>query len=235
MSHSPTTSKVGLKGFRLTLILLCSFSICIGVSFWFGQLFASKTAQNVESLQSTLRKLEHEHALVLQQKHQLQARTALAELEYAELHDQLATLTNTVTEQATSLSFYQNVMAPETIQNRFIVDGLQVFAQQSKSQYKMEFVLLQRLKRRSLIKGDLEICLEDVAEQIVCSGSKVFLPEGDIEYGFKFFQAVSVSFSLPDNFEPTAIVFSSQVYQYSKKREDYRWKVAWKEVFSASP
>jgi len=234
VKYSSSTSEVKLSGFRLSLVLIFGLGLVAGVSFWLGQISVSDKAQQAEMRQSELRELEQNHAQVLQQKHQLQTRLALAELEATNHREQLDVLSATLAEQATSLSFYQNVMAPETIQDRFIVDGLQIFEQQRPHHYKMEFVLLQRLERRSLIKGNLKVCITDGQGQTLCSGSQALLPDGDIAYGFKFFQAVSADFTLPESFEPVTVSFSSQVYQYSKKREDYEWQVEWEQVFSAN-
>ncbi|QPG06210.1 hypothetical protein IT774_03075 [Salinimonas marina] len=234
MNYSSSTSGFKLSGFRLSLVLIVGLGLVAGISFWLGQISVSDKAQQAEMRQSELRELEQSHTQVLQQKHQLQTRLTLAELEAASQREQLDILSTTLAEQATSLSFYQNVMAPETIQDRFIVDGLQIFEQSTPNHYKMEFVLLQRLERRSLIKGNLQICIRGEQGQTLCSGSPALLPEGDIAYGFKFFQTVSVAFTLPEAFEPVTVSFSSQVYQYSKKREDYKWQVDWKQVFTAN-
>ena len=126
------------------------------------------------------------------------------------------------------LAFYQRVVAPEETQDGFLVDGLQVEATASVRNYRLTAVLLQRNTNKALIKGELTIEVEgsfNGAPQTL-SGEQLEA-EPKIVWGFRFFQPIDYSFSLPDGFTPERIILKTTVYQWKTRRGDYQRIVKW--------
>lgn len=247
-----------LGGFRFSVLAGVIILAMIALGFAIATHHYNSEQAQLSNVQATLRSLQNEHSALLLEKHQLETRLALAELAATDHQEQVAELHRQLAKTNSSVSFYRNVMAPESVQEGFVVDGLQIRRAEATPElqatsseiegseattkaagqpphYVMEFVLLQRLTRRAVIKGDLKICIEgSLANEPaqICSGSEALLPAGAIDYRFKFFQTVRVEFSLPVGFVAQQILFSSQVYQYTTKREDYRWQVDWQQVIA---
>jgi len=257
-----------LGGFRFSVLAGVIILAMIALGFAMATHHYNSEQAQLSNVQATLSSLQNEHSALLLEKHQLETRLALAELAASDHQEQVAALHRQLAKTSSSVSFYRNVMAPESVQEGFVVDGLQIRQANALPErqaapndiegseatanatttpgqpqditgqpqyYVMEFVLLQRLTRRAVIKGDLKICIKgSLANEPaqICSGSETLLPDGPVDYRFKFFQTVRVEFSLPEGFVAQQILFSSQVYQYTTKREDYRWQVDWQQVIA---
>ncbi len=134
------------------------------------------------------------------------------------------------------LSFYQRVVAPEVTQDGFFIDGVQIAPSASESRYRLTAVLLQQNENKTILKGELQItvrgALDGVPHEVSTSDSNVF-PSGPVKWGFKYFQTVDMEFTLPKNFVPEQIVFSTDVIQWKTKRGEYFNSLDWVDVYDS--
>lgn len=133
------------------------------------------------------------------------------------------------------LAFYQRVVAPEETQDGFLVDGIQVEATASVRNYRLTAVLLQRNTNKVLIKGELTILLEGSfnGKPQTLSGEDL-AAEPQIKWGFRFFQPIDYTFTLPEGFTPERIVLQSPVYQWKTRRGDYNRIVNWQDALTSN-
>ncbi|MBU3021430.1 DUF6776 family protein [Aestuariibacter sp. A3R04] len=129
------------------------------------------------------------------------------------------------------LAFYQRVVAPEKTQDGFLVDGVQVEPTASIRNYRLTAVLLQRNTHKALIKGGLSIVIEGSlnGQPRTLSGEQL-AAESKVDWGFRFFQPIDYTFTLPEGFSPERIVLKTPVYQWKTLRGDYQRIVNWQDA-----
>jgi hypothetical protein len=52
----------------------------------------------------------------------------------------------------------------------------------------------------------------------------------DITFRFRYFQAVSIDFSLPETFEPESLLLSTTVYRYKTNKGNYERTLLWSDI-----
>jgi len=93
---------------------------------------------------------------------------------------------------------------------------------------------LQQRQNKALVKGKLAVIIlgeREGKEYTVTIGEPEFIQQ-EIEYRFKYFQAINTSFTLPDGFQPTSITLETTVYQYNAKRGDLAKTVKWEDALN---
>ncbi|MBU2979503.1 DUF6776 family protein [Alteromonas sp. C1M14] len=217
------------------------FSIVAVVMMLFGYLIASYQKQALEL------KLENEShtRTVLEQENQ-RLHTRLSELEVSEIlatnkrentEAELRTLQGQVLKLEEQLSFYQRVMAPEKTQDGFFIDSVQITPKASENAYRLQALLLQQYSQKVLLKGALKIVIKGSKggkPYWLAPGETGFLPDGPIAWRFRYFQALDFSFTLPVDFIPEQVVFSSDVYKWKTNQGYYELTLSWPEVFNGT-
>lgn len=216
--------------------------VCLVVGLIIGALlhhgFQGNLPLQLEKARATQTLLNRENARLTTHNATLEARLLLSHEELSQALAREKTLRTELHKVGETVAFYKNVMAPEQVADGFIIDGLHIIpagqgADSVQRQFQAEFVLLQQINRRAVIKGLLNMCVVGQREgqtHSVCAGSPSLLPDGPLKYRFKFFQAVSFEFVLPASFTPEHIDFVSDVYQYTTKRQDFFWQTDWQSV-----
>ncbi|WP_137166059.1 DUF6776 family protein [Salinimonas lutimaris] len=200
--------------------------------------FQGNLPYQLEKARATQTLLNRENARLTTHNATLEARLLLSHEELSQALTREKTLRAELHKASETVAFYKNVMAPEQVTDGFIIDGLQIIpagqaTDDGRRLFQADFVLLQQINRRAVIKGFLNMCVVGQSEgkaHSVCAGSPELLPDGPLKYRFKFFQAVSFEFVLPASFSPEYIDFVSDVYQYTTKRQDFFWQADWQSV-----
>lgn len=214
-------------------VLMLTFT----VGMKWGEVADENRALLLENAQSTLISLRQENADLIRQSHQLQTRFALLEMEHASLQDTYGQTLNDLADLQETVAFYQSVVAPEKVNEGLVVDGLALEAGKVAGQFRLQFVLMQNFARRAVVKGNMQLCIEGQqggTSKTLCPGTSHILPEGPLKYRFKFFQAVTVSITLPEGFTPQVLTFASEVFRYTTKQQDFDWVVDWTEALSGA-
>lgn len=217
---------------RLSWLVALALLLMMVFGYWLGTTEHRVARDTLENTQRALTVLQQENNALLTQIHQLQTQLELARLEQASLVKAQASTRASLDEAEQSLAFYRQVVAPERTEQGLIVDGLAITSEGPQA-YRLQMVLLQQLERRAVIQGHLTICVHgqragEAAK--VCSGSSGFLPDGPLKYRFKFFQAVDIALTLPQDFSPESVSMRSQVYRYKTKIEDFSLVQEWRAV-----
>lgn len=218
-----------------------AYSIVALVMMLFGYLIAS---HNQKALELRLENEMLSRNLLAQENQQLQSR--VSELEVSEIlarstgkhtEDELHLLQAQVLDLEAQLSFYQRVMAPEKIRNGFFIDSVQVTPTASDNEYRLQALLLQQYSQKVLLKGVLNMVIKgskDGKPYSLEPGQSGFLPDGRVPWRFRYFQALDIRFTLPVDFIPEEIIFTTAVVKWKTKQGDYSLTVDWSEVFNES-
>ncbi|MCU7555435.1 cell division protein ZapB [Alteromonas sp. ASW11-19] len=230
---TPEALKARLGTYRLSLLVMVALIAMAVFGYQLADFQKQGTQSRVPAMKRTITLLKDENAALQTRVNQLEVALNLAEQEAQSGRQLQQEHLQTIAELQTQLGFYQNVMAPETTQDGFFIDGIQAIANASDDQFTLRFVLLQQRDNRAIVKGNLEVAIvgsQDGEPVTLTAGSEQFLPEGPIKYRFKYFQTVNVKFTLPTGFVPESVRFDTYVYQYTTLRGRYQRTVPWEKV-----
>ncbi|WP_414828362.1 DUF6776 family protein [Alteromonas sp. H39] len=232
MTMTPEQLKARYGTFRLSLLVLLAMMAMAFFGYQLAGYLQDTDNKQREAMAETKALLEEQNTALNTRVNQLEVALQLALQETRNERDIQSTLQDEIHNLRSRLDFYENVMAPETTQEGFYIDGVQIFATNTPYLYQLRFVLLQQRDNRAIVKGDLAISITGNLnnERVTLeAGSADFLPEGTIHYRFKFFQTVNVNFSLPEGFEPEFLHFETNVYQYTTLRGNYQRTISWRD------
>lgn len=228
-------TKFGFVRFYSLLLIIA------GLVFYGGYEFANM--QNI-TLKGQNRLLNKSLGNVTAENEKLQSQYNVlkVELEIAQLANEQAQVSNKDSinrEQALKeqVLFYQRVMAPETTQDGFIVQGLEVSRTLSERNYSIKMILLQHEEIKAIIRGELVITLHGSAHGKPASHNITVLqdsPKTSLSFGFKYFQVLETTITLPINFSPERFEINTDVYKYRKKLGNYSTAISWQEAFADS-
>lgn len=133
------------------------------------------------------------------------------------------------------LGFYQRVMAPELSQQGFVVERIEVLPTTSANNYSVSLILLQHESIKDIVQGELDISVSGSLASTPVSYSLAQLqdePKTKLEFSFKYFQVLSVAFTIPQGFEPQRFDISTDVYKNKRKMGQYNTSILWQNAFS---
>lgn len=187
-------------------------------------------------LTKTVANLHAENEQMRTESNQLKVKLELAELHSMGLKESLQQLQQDVFQLETEKAFYQHVVAPELTQDGFFIEGLEVSSTATPGYYKVSMVLLQQSAVKATVRGQITVSLTGSLagkHSVLTSSKHKILPEGESEFGFRYFQTLSMYLQLPENFTPESISLTTAVYQYKRRRGEYEKTVNWPDVFIA--
>lgn len=133
------------------------------------------------------------------------------------------------------VGFYQRVMAPELSQDGFVVERIEVSSTPSNENYSVSMILLQHEDIKSPVSGDLSVKLHGSLLGKPASLNLTDLqdePKTALSFGFKYFQVLNTSITLPENFEPQSFEINTEVYKYNRIQGAYSTSISWSEAFN---
>ena len=221
---------------RTVLLLGASLLAMLVFGMFLANADRSQLADETRQLQHSIRNLQTENEQLQTQANQLDIKLELAEMRAEQLKQEVVRLEEVVFNLQKDKAFYQHVVAPETTQDGFFIDGLELFETTADGYFKATMVLLQQRAVSAIVRGDLKVAVTGIQNgkhRILTSDDNAILPEGNVTYGFKYFQPVTLYLQLPENFEPESIEFTTTVYQYKRRRGDYQRSYNWQEILVA--
>lgn len=234
MKVSELAQQLGTLRFSV-ILLMC----LLGMS-WFGYLLSQWDREQLEGeiaqRDTSIAQLKKENESLTSTKNQLEVQLELSLMRNENILQTLAEQARTIRDLSQDKAFYQHVIAPETTQDGFFVDGLTVSQTASDGYVQAKMVLLQQTDIKGVVRGELHVTVEGSMEgkpATLTSDDSAFMAQGPITFGFKFFQPVTFYMQLPQGFTPEQIRFDTQVYQYKRKRGDYTRQYQWQAVVNA--
>ncbi|MDP2535848.1 DUF6776 family protein [Alteromonas stellipolaris] len=232
-----TTDKLKqlLGDYKWSLLVAALLLVMIAFGYKLARIVDEGDSLKVAAQDKTIAILVSENNQYVTQVNQLEVALQLTELEKKSIAEQLNNVQAEQAELQQQLAFYQRIMAPETTQDGFVIEGVEVVSLPEPNQFQMRFVVLQQRQNKALVKGKLAVTLvgeREGKEYTVTIGEPEFIQQ-EIEYRFKYFQAINTSFTLPDGFQPTSITLETTVYQYNAKRGDLAKTVKWEDALNS--
>ncbi|MEC9260110.1 MAG: DUF6776 family protein [Pseudomonadota bacterium] len=218
---------------RTVLLLGASLLAMLVFGMFLANVGRGQLVDETRQLQRSVSNLQTENEQLQTQANQLDVKLELAEMRAEQLKQEVVRLEEVVFNLQKDKAFYQHVVAPETTQDGFFIDGLELFETTTDGYFKATMVLLQQRAVSAIVRGDLKVSVTGIQNgkhRILTSDDHAILPEGNVTYGFKYFQPVTLYLQLPDNFAPESIEFTTTVYQYKRRRGDYQRSYNWQEI-----
>ena len=221
---------------RTVLLLGASLLAMLVFGMFLANADRGQLVDETRQLQHSISNLQTENEQLQTQANQLEVKLELAEMRAEQLKQEVVRLEEVVFNLQKDKAFYQHVVAPETTQDGFFIDGLELFETTTDGYFKATMVLLQQRAVSAIVRGDLKVAVTGIQNgkhRILTSDDNAILPEGNVTYGFKYFQPVTLYLQLPENFEPESIEFTTTVYQYKRRRGDYQRSYNWQDILVA--
>lgn len=218
---------------RTIILLGLSLLGMLIFGFVLANIDRERMVEETNRLNSSVSNLKAENERLQTQTNQLNVKLELERMRTEELKDEIIELQRDVFNLQKDKAFYEHVVAPETTQDGFFVDGLELFPTSTPGYFKATMVFLQQRAVSAMVRGNLKVSITgslDGNHRTLTSGQNDILPEGEIAYGFKYFQAVTLYIQLPENFMPETMQLSTTVYQYKRRRGEYSRSYNWHEI-----
>jgi hypothetical protein len=207
--------------------------------FYVGYTLADKSntglGQDVKVMRQTVENLREENQRLNSQINTMKIQLDVANLTEQESQIALQSAIKKEISLKQELAFFQRVMAPELTQDGFVVERLEVIATQSTNNYALSMVLLQHENIKDIIKGDLNIEILGSLNGKPSTFNLAALqdePKTPLKFGFKYFQVINTTITLPEGFIPEQFEISTDVYKYSRKRGSYKTNISWDEAYN---
>lgn len=169
---------------------------------------------------------QREHATRLEQGYQVE-REAYQHLqdEVTRLHDEVSNLTD-------ELTFYRDIVSPESDQKGLSVRGFLISKMEESAQYRYKIVITKVPNDGNLIRGNLTLEIEGKEKDEVKRYSLKQLtlskrPSDKISFRFKYYQNLNGEIRLPEGFEPTKVMLTlnPKGKKLKKSVEQFDWIV----------
>ena len=203
------------------------------LGYWLGTQALARAQVELNAMTEQWQQQRQAYQALREQHGQLHTRLMVQSAEIEALKSQVDTLTQKNVEQSQRLAFYRNVMAPESTQDGFIIDGLQIKDSLLPNTYRLSFVALQQRQQKAFVSGTFAITLSGSLHhqphQLHSEQHDLFI-EGSADYRFKYFQVMELTLRLPQDFVPERVGVSTEVYQSGRRRGVYQSEYVWLEV-----
>ncbi len=222
-----------LGNYKWTLLVALIMFAMVGFGYKLARIIDEGDSKKVQAQQETIAILSEENHALTTKVNQLEVAMELATLETESITNTLSEQKKELEAQQELLSFYERVVAPEKTDEGFAIEGVEVF-KLSDNTYQLRLVLLQSKQQKAVINGNLDIAVvgQRNSEAITLKSGESSLLAEDINYRFRFFQAVNVTLTIEEDINPESISFSTTVYQYKTRKGNYEISVPWNEALS---
>lgn len=179
-------------------------------------------SQTLHDAKQTIGTLNNANNTLTAKLNQQEAKHAVCASELDEVNKKRQISLRDIAECREEISLFQHVMAPELSGDLLSVEVTAITSKQADSHtYLVDIILLQPRLQKAVISGDLHIALKypHTKEGVIIS---------TLPYRFKFFQQATIELEVEQNRSPEKLVFSSDVYQYKRKRESFSAELEWR-------
>ncbi|MBE1301926.1 MAG: hypothetical protein GJ680_18725 [Alteromonadaceae bacterium] len=220
--------RVGAFKFYVTLIVV--LSVCGYAGYSVGVRYQANLQQEIAQLTHSVENLREENNKLTRSLNILGVDLEVSRLAN-ENSQQL--IRDEMQEQVAlrkELSFYQKVMAPEMEQEGFYIDSFNVEPTSSANYYRFALILMQQERRRSQVKGTLNIKLvgSQAGERKALDLSKLLSESSDnFAFSFKYFEIVRGEFTLPVDFLPEQVQVESKLKNAKWGKRDLARTFEW--------
>ncbi|WP_420933777.1 DUF6776 family protein [Alteromonas sp. A081] len=223
--------KTLLGNHKFALLVAFLMLIMLGFGFQLARYIDKGDRLIVKAQKETIAILSNENNKLTTRVNQLDVEMELTQLESESLTKTLVETRRQLEEQQQLLTFYERVVAPEKSDSVFVADDIEVFSL-GDNNYQLRMVLLQPTQQKSVINGSLQLSIKGAlgGKTVAYTTNGDNFIGDDIAFRFRYFQAVSVDFSLPETFEPESLSMSTTVYRYKTNKGNYERTLLWSDI-----
>lgn len=234
------TININQPGSRLMSVgpIVLIVLIAMGFAYWLGAngpvvpLMKTDKFENITDkeekiklLEKLNRSLEHENALV---KRSAKVELAAVDEMKKALHQKDLEMLKLNQE----LHFYRTLYSSNTKSNSINVKVFNLHRDQETKRYVYDMILTNVPKKKELVKGVIGLSVDGEQQGIL--KRYVFediseITSNSLRFSFKYFQKISGSFSLPDDFEPSTVHI--EVLREKSKRDPLAVTYNWDEIY----
>lgn len=233
MDYKKYKQKVGFVRFYLIILgLLC-------LLFYAGYRFANLENQHlraqVESFSNSLANLTKEHQQLESDFNKIRVELEISQLANEQSQADLKQAFVRESQLKEQISFYQRVMAPESSQDGFVIEGMEINPTASENNYSVKMILLQKKNIKAVIKGELKITVFGSTDGKASNYNFVVLqdePKSSLAFSFKYFQLLETTITLPEGFIAERFDIRTDIYRYRKKRGTYKTTISWQDAIA---
>lgn len=225
--------KKQLGNHKWSILVAFIMLVMVGFGYKLARIVDEGQSRQLQAHKESIAILSEENNALITQVNQLEVALVLAKGETQELVKRLAEQRKEFDAQQELLTFYERVVAPEKSEEILAIEGVELSAL-DQNRFQLRMVLLQSREQKAVINGNLSVAIKGQIDgkSVTLHSSNDELGLEDIKYRFRFFQAVTVELSLPQNFTPQDISFSTTVYQYKTRKSAYDVAFPWNDVLN---
>ena len=228
----PGTRLMSFGPIAIIILIAMGFAYWLGASATLVPLMSTDIYENVTDkaekiklLEKLNRSLEHENALVKRS----------AKVELAAVNEMKKALHQKDLEMLKlnqELHFYRTLYSSNTKSNSINVKVFNLHRDQTTKRYVYDLVLTNVPKKKELVSGVIGLSVD--GEQQGTLKRLVFediseITNTSLKFSFKYFQKISGSFSLPDDFEPSTV--QVELLRSKSKKDPLAISYNWNEVY----
>jgi len=216
---------------KSALILIILIAVCLFTGYRLGNFYHHFQTTTLAQQKNRLEHLYQEQALQVERIHTLEVELAIEQLVNQNAQITLQKMADEHYQVKKQLGFYEKVMAPENGANGLVIDKVKVTASQSSNLYNFQITLVQQQLKKRYAKGYIDIIitgsLANKPSQLTLSDISTETKK-NVTFSFKYFQVISGSFTLPDDFiaekiQVSAILTKSKWQKYQKLNKSLPW------------
>lgn len=193
---------------------------------------AKVAIDSVGDMQQQLSSMRQAHERLLKEQAFMESSRMVDQTSVLESQHALAELQEELNRVNGQLAFYQRIVSPEDQVKGLYVDDLQLRPMDDKSGYGFRLTLAQSMKNQPFVKGKVQIRVKSSSDEDAQSWS-VKLSADEIAFGFRYFQIIEGSFSLPENAKPGVLEISVEPTTRNRGGVSRQW--GWSELIAAVP
>lgn len=211
MTKARIVAHIGAFKFYLLMLLLLGGAAFLG--FKGGNFAFEQQNQHIAQLNNSIGNLKSENDELTKRLNILGVELEIARLANQETHDAIQEGLDNQVALKRELSFYQKVMAPELEEDGFTIDSLNIEATGSVNYYRFSLVLMQQDKRRSMVKGavDMQLIGSLEGKPVSLDLRQLLTQEQRLNFSFRYFEVLKGTFVLPEGFVPEQVLVASQL------------------------
>ncbi|NQY86354.1 MAG: hypothetical protein HRT51_01185 [Colwellia sp.] len=220
-----------LGPFKSALFLVILIVLCLFTGYRLGNFYHHFQTTTLAQQKNRLEHLYQQQALQVERIHILEVELAVEQLANQNAQVILQQMADEHYQVKKQLGFYEKVMAPEKGANGLVIDNVKITASRSPNHYNFQIVLVQQQLKKRYAKGYVDIMIigsfDNKPSQLALSDISTETKKS-LSFSFKYFQVISGSFTLPNDFiaekvQVSAILTKSKWQKYQKLNETLPW------------
>ncbi|MBL4822809.1 MAG: hypothetical protein JKX90_04705 [Colwellia sp.] len=220
-----------LGPFKSALFLVILIALCLFIGYRLGNFYHHFQTTTLAQQKNRLEHLYQQQTRQVERIHTLEVELAVEQLANQNAQVILQQMADEHYQVKKQLGFYEKVMAPEKGANGLVIDNVKITASRSPNHYNFQIFLVQQQLKKRYAKGYVDIMIMGSFDN---KPSQLTLFEISTEtkkslsFSFKYFQVISGSFTLPNDFiaesvQVSAILTKSKWQKYQKLNETIPW------------